>query len=83
MINKRWNQLKGDIVEALQCIKCVIWHDLLFQEPAPLSTLKSEFNKDDKDGGEWSENAEGWDDLLVDLKDDNEGSGMDTEFDVD
>ncbi len=29
-ISKRRSHLKGDIVEALQCIKCAIWHDLLF-----------------------------------------------------
>jgi hypothetical protein len=85
-INKRRNRLKGDIVEALQCIKCAIRHDLLFWEPAPSSTLESEFNKDgedDEDGGEGSENAKGWDDLLVDSEDDGEGPGMDTESDVD
>ena len=84
-INKQWNRLKGDIVEALQCIKCAIWHNLLFQEPAPLSTLKSEFNEDgedDEDGGEGSKNAEGWDDLLMDSEDDSEESGMDTDSDV-
>jgi hAT family C-terminal dimerisation region len=85
-INKRRNRLKGDIVEALQCIKCAIRHDLLFREPAPSSTLEAEFNEDgedDEDGGEGSENAEGWDDSLMDSEDDDEGSGMDTESDVD
>ena len=46
-------------------------------------TLELEFNKDGEDGGEGSENAEGWDDLLVDSEDDDEGSGMDTKSDVD
>jgi hypothetical protein len=84
-INKRRNRLKGDIVEALQCIKCAIRHDLLFREPAPSSTLEAEFNEDgeDDEDGEGSENAEGWDDLLMDSEDDDEGSGMDTESDVD
>ena len=36
-ISKRRSCLKGDIVEALQCIKCMIRHDLIFQEPAPSS----------------------------------------------
>jgi len=41
-ITKRRNCLKGDIVEALQCIKCAIRHDLLFREPAPSSILETE-----------------------------------------
>ncbi|KAJ6593319.1 ribonuclease H-like domain-containing protein, partial [Mycena capillaripes] len=32
-ISKRRNCLKGDIVEALQCLKCLIHRDLLFREP--------------------------------------------------
>ena len=69
----------------MQCIKCAIRHDLLFQEPVPSSTLKAEFNKDgeDDEDGEGSENAEGWDDLLMDSEDNDDGSGMDTESDVD
>ena len=54
----------------------MIWHDLLFWEPAPSSTLKAEFNEDgedDEDGGGGSENAEGWDDLLMDSEDDDTG----------
>ena len=34
-ISKRRNRLKGDIVEALQCLKCAIQRDLLFREPDP------------------------------------------------
>src|SRR5258708_11831166 len=36
-ISKRRSRLKGDIVEALQCIKCAIRHDLLFREHTPSS----------------------------------------------
>ena len=51
-INKRRNRLKGDVVEALQCVKCGIRHDLLFREPAPSSILEAEFNGDgDNDDG--------------------------------
>ncbi|KAJ7615811.1 hypothetical protein FB45DRAFT_757400, partial [Roridomyces roridus] len=32
-ITKRRNRLKADIVEALQCLKCFILHDLLFHKP--------------------------------------------------
>ena len=70
-ITKWWNWLKGDIVEALQGVKCVIWHDLIFQEPAPSSTLEAELNADGEDevdgenGGEEFEATEGWNDMLM------------------
>jgi hypothetical protein len=95
-ISKRRNRLKGDIVEALQCVKCAMRHDLLFREPAPSSILEAEVNGDGEDGddgeddgersgeddGEWSESAEGWDDLLIDDEDDGAlTGGMDTELD--
>jgi hypothetical protein len=31
-ISKRRNQLQGDIVEALQCLKCMYHNDLIFRE---------------------------------------------------
>lgn len=84
-ITKQWNRLKEDIVEALQSVKCAIRHDLLFQEPAPSSTLEAELNadgedeKDGEDSGEESasEAAEGWNDLLME----DEGSEMDVDLD--
>jgi hypothetical protein len=48
-ISKRHNCLKGDIVEALQCIKCAIRNDLLFQASVP--TLASESDDADNDVG--------------------------------
>jgi hypothetical protein len=84
-ISKRRNRLNGDIVEALQCVKCAIRNDLLFREPAPSSILKAEFiedGEDDEDGknGEDDEDESEiggcWDDLLID-EDDGELSGMD------
>ena len=78
-ITKQWNQLKGDIVEALQGIKCAIQQDLLFWEPAPSSIFKAKLDpdhvEDDEDGedsGEESEAAEGWNDMM--LEDEGEGS---------
>jgi hypothetical protein len=32
-ISKRRNRLRGDIVEALQCLKCLIHRNLLFRAP--------------------------------------------------
>jgi hypothetical protein len=86
-ITKCRNRLKGDIVEALQGVKCAIRHDLLFREPAPSSTLEVELNpdgedeEDGNDSGEGSEVAEGWNDML--MEDEDDGSGMDTESDLD
>jgi hAT family C-terminal dimerisation region len=45
-ISKRRSRLKGDIVEALQCIKCAVRHDLLFRECAPSSILEAEETSD-------------------------------------
>lgn len=69
-VSKRRNRLKGDIVEALQCVKCAVRHDLLFREPPPSSMLEVEFNDDDGEDG--SETAEGWDDILMEDEDDGE-----------
>ena len=34
-------------MQALQCIKCAIRHDLLFREPAPSSTIELEEDHDE------------------------------------
>jgi hAT family C-terminal dimerisation region len=85
-ISKRRNRLKGDLVEALQCVKCAIQHDLLFQAPAPSSILEAEVSEDgedDEDGDNDGETAErGWDNLLID-DDDDKLLGMDTDIDSD
>ena len=44
-------------MEALQCIKCAIRHDLLFPEPAPSSKLEKEENSTDDSCDEEPENA--------------------------
>ena len=77
-VTKCRSWLKGDIVEATQGSKCGIQNDLLFQEPAPSSTLKAEFNGDDEDCEDSGEESEAADDLV-----DNEyGLEMDTESDI-
>jgi hAT family C-terminal dimerisation region len=43
-ITKHGNHLKGDIVEALQCFKCALHHNLLFHEPGPSSVLEDELD---------------------------------------
>jgi hAT family C-terminal dimerisation region len=89
-ISKRRNRLKGDIVEALQCIKCAIRHDLLFREAAPSSALElnededeaAEEVDDENEGEEDFETGEvGWDDLLIeeDEEDAMTGGGIDSD----
>jgi hypothetical protein len=63
--------LKGDIVEALQCLKCAIRHELLFQEPAPSLLLEVEETSDEELGGPEEEpNMTSWDGLLCIESDD-------------
>jgi hypothetical protein len=82
-ISKCRSRLKGDIVEALQCLKCAIRHDLLFREPAPSSVLEGKESDNQElgdagDGGESGEESdveeidgsESWDGLLI--EDDSE-----------
>jgi hypothetical protein len=45
-ISKRRNCLAGDIVEALQCLKCFIRQDLLFREPHDPSVLSEYGNEE-------------------------------------
>ena len=72
-ISKRRSCLKGDIVEALQCVKCAIWHDLLFQEPAPSSMMEmdddGDLEGDDIDGESSGSGEKGWEELIIDDED--------------
>jgi hypothetical protein len=69
-ISKRRNRLKGDIVEALQCVKCSLRNELIFQEPGP-SSLTEEETEDEADASECEVSEvepvgddEGWDALI-------------------
>ena len=46
-ISKRRNRLKGDIVEALQVLKCAIRTDLLVRLPMPSSLLEKELEEEE------------------------------------
>ena len=46
-ISKNWC-LRSNIVEALQCIKCAIHHNLLFWEHTPSSILEAEETSDNE-----------------------------------
>jgi len=84
-ISKRRSRLKGDIVEALQCVKCALHHDLLFRDPGPSSLVEEEsdeFEIDVEPGGvaEGDEiEEEGWEALFLD---EDESGTEDMESDV-
>ena len=78
-VSKRRNCLKGDIVEALQCVKCAIRNDLLFRDAAPSSHLEAEFDVESDDEPEivqpgLEREEPGWDDLLIDIDDPDDDS---------
>lgn len=64
-ITKSRNRLKGDIVKALQCIKCAIRHNLLFREPAPSSLVEAELDKGESAGDSLDGDEVGWDENFV------------------
>ena len=45
-ITKRHNRLKGDIIEAIQVLRMLYNHDLMFREPAPSSALELEMEEE-------------------------------------
>ena len=79
-ISKCRNRLKGDIVEALQCIKCALRHNLLFREPGPSSLVKDELDKYeieaevDETSEDDEDEEEGWEALYLGDDEDDEES---------
>ena len=66
-ISKRRNRLRGDVVEALQFLKCALHSDLLFREPAPSSVLETELEAVDDDSDlDWEdiEELKQWDTFI-------------------
>ncbi|KAG6905004.1 hypothetical protein DXG01_005675 [Tephrocybe rancida] len=67
-ISKRRNRLRGDVIEALQFLKCAIRSDLLFREPAPslLDEIDLEEIYDDDRDPDWVDvdHVESWDVLI-------------------
>ena len=66
-ITKRHNRLKPDIVEALQFLKYLYHHDLLFCEEA---STQSEVEESDHPEATAENDLEGWDRIVEDLDDD-------------
>jgi len=81
-IGKRRNRLKGDIVEALQCLKCLFHRNLLFRDAPVASDLEEDLetdivDRDPSDSAEIVTKADefSWDQILVD---DDEDEGRDS-----
>ena len=81
-ISKRRNRLKGDIVEALQCLKCFIKRDLLFRED-PMVTSEIQSLDGTLVGKTGEEPGGGWDELVEDLADTEAQVVGDDDEDVD
>ena len=80
-ISKRRTRLKPDIVEALQFLKCLYRHDLIFrEEPSTSSEPEVEVaSKDHVETVEEDVEGEGWDTLIGDLKEDEGYQDFDDE----
>lgn len=72
-ISKRRSRLKGDVVEALQVLKCMLRNDLIFREPPPSSIseqiiVQADTEEDDTAEPNLKEDGklEAWDLLLDD-----------------
>ena len=74
-ISKQRNRLKADIVEALECLKCMFNHRLLFHEVVAIDDLEQELEEEatdcPMDFDEVVAEADGfsWDQLLIDDND--------------
>ena len=76
-ISKHYNCLKGDIVEALQCVKCTICHDIFSCELEPSSLLEDEsdeFEIEVEPGANPNDDVEeeGWNNLFLEEDDEFE-----------
>jgi len=78
-ISKRQSRLKGDIVEALECLKCMFHSDIIFRDVLICEEVEMELDgmdalDEDKDFVEVVEEAErfSWD-QLIEPEDGDEG----------
>jgi hypothetical protein len=75
-ISKQRNRLKGDIVEALQCLKCMYHNDLIFrdvvvatEEEEDLEDMDLELVGENGGNNDVGEGSSTWDELLADDED--------------
>jgi hypothetical protein len=82
-ISKRRNRLKGDIVEALQCLKCLYHNELIFREVVMAGEEKKDMEKEElldlaMDVDVETHEEFSWDSILNDDDDDNSDDDNDT-----
>jgi hypothetical protein len=63
-ISKRRNRLKGDIVKALQCLKCMIQKNLIFQQDPALTIAQEIADLEDLPETELKPESS-WDDIVL------------------
>lgn len=75
-VSKCRNRLKGDIIEALQFLKCHLRKEIIFRAPAPSSILEESLELlEDDDGDEaWVDepNATDWVKYSINVESDSE-----------
>ena len=83
-ITKHRNRLCGDIVEALQFLKCLIRKDIIYREVPSRSVLEYELENVEEDDGSpgWEDvpNGEAWDTFVIDDDDELEPSTDESEI---
>jgi len=72
-ISKRRNRLKGDIVEALQCLKCMIRKNLIFRQDPTLTIAKEMADLEDLPEAESKQESPWGEIALLDEEVDAEG----------
>ena len=70
-LSKRRNRLQGDIVEALQFLKCMFHHDLIFREVRTFTEEETLLDEDlgESDGASAQDDELSWEDLWIDASD--------------
>lgn len=78
-ISKRRNRLKGDVVEALECLKCLLHQDLIFREVIIATELENELENEDSAVDErdyldvvFEAEEFSWDQLVEDIEEGSE-----------
>jgi hypothetical protein len=65
-ISKCCKRLKGDIVEALQCLKCMYHNDLIFQKVDMLAEEQQLLEEDTEEVQVDDKDVFSWDQIIVD-----------------
>lgn len=70
-ISKRHNRLKGDVVEALQCLKCLYHNELIFHDVLTYAEVEKEMELmeetlDKVSASFEAQDSASWDQVIVD-----------------